>query len=80
LIRFVVYESSRGAVALEGSAVVVSYEERKGDCRRMRACPCVRELSFGLKRKKGIWWMPWHREAMKDVAPCDKLRGEGSTL
>ena len=30
--------------------------------------------------KKGIWWMPWHREAMKDVAPCDKLRGDGSDL
>ena len=29
---------------------------------------------------KGIWWMPWHREAMKDVAPCEKLRGGGSTL
>jgi hypothetical protein len=44
------------------------------------ACPCVRELSFVLKRKKGIWWMPWYREAMKDVAPCDKLRGDGSNL
>jgi len=29
---------------------------------------------------KGIWWMPWHREAMKDVALCDKLRGGESTL
>ncbi len=24
---------------------------------------------------KSIWWMPWRREAMKDVASCDKLRG-----
>jgi hypothetical protein len=23
---------------------------------------------------KGAWWMPWHREAMKDVVSCDKLR------
>jgi len=23
---------------------------------------------------KGIRWMPWHIEAMKDVASCDKLR------
>ena len=23
---------------------------------------------------KGIWWMPWRSEAMKDVAGCDKLR------
>ena len=22
---------------------------------------------------KGIWWMPWQLEAMKDVAGCDKL-------
>ena len=24
---------------------------------------------------KSIWWMPWRKEAMKDVASCDKLRG-----
>jgi hypothetical protein len=28
--------------------------------------------------EKGIWWMPWHAEAMKDVAPCEKPRGVGS--
>jgi hypothetical protein len=22
---------------------------------------------------KSIWWMPWHAQAMKDVARCDKL-------
>jgi len=26
---------------------------------------------------KGIWWMPWHREAMKDVVACDMHRGAG---
>ena len=32
-----------------------------------------------IKRKvKGIWWMPWRREAMKDVARCDKPRGGAS--
>jgi len=25
-----------------------------------------------------VWWMPWHREAMKDVATCDKPRVVGS--
>ncbi len=29
---------------------------------------------------KGIWRMPWHREAMKDVARCDKPRGAVSKL
>jgi hypothetical protein len=33
-----------------------------------------------LKHDKGIWWMPWYREAMKDVILCDKPRGAGNTL
>ena len=32
----------------------------------------------GRAREKGIWWMPWHREAMKDVARCEKPRGGAS--
>jgi hypothetical protein len=23
---------------------------------------------------KGMWWMPWHQEPMKDVDGCDKPR------
>ena len=33
-----------------------------------------------IKRLKGVWWMPWHREAMKDVVRCDKLRGAANRL
>ena len=33
-----------------------------------------------IKRDKGVWWMPWRQEAMKDVALCDKSRGGESTL
>ena len=65
-----------------------------GDCRVRRGCfvvsmgdflsvglvPASGNCLYVLKRKKGIWWMPWYREAMKDVAPCDKLRGDGSNL
>ena len=29
---------------------------------------------------KSIWWMPWYREAMKDVTRCDKLWGAVSRL
>ncbi len=36
--------------------------------------------SQAIKYEKSIWWMPWHREAMKDVARCDKLRGVVSKL
>ena len=24
--------------------------------------------------KKGAWWMPWLKEAMKDVGSCENLR------
>ena len=27
---------------------------------------------------KGIWWMPWRQEAMKDVARCEKPGGDAS--
>jgi hypothetical protein len=33
-----------------------------------------------IKREKGVWWMPWQQEAMKDVIPCDKPRGAGNGL
>lgn len=42
--------------------------------------PLVRVAWDVLKQMKSIWWMPWHREAKKDVALCDKLRGGESTL
>ncbi len=33
---------------------------------------------FDLEHEKGIRWMPWHQEAMKDVARCAKPRGAAS--
>ena len=29
---------------------------------------------------KGVRWMPWHMQAKKDVASCDKPRGVASKL
>src|ERR1700712_2632918 len=29
---------------------------------------------------KGAWWMSWHREATKDAAACEKLRGTGKQV
>jgi hypothetical protein len=41
--------------------------------------PAARAWGWARARhKKGIWWMPWHREAMKDVARCEKPRGGAS--
>ena len=34
--------------------------------------------SCALEHEKGIRWMPWHQEAMKDVARCEKPRGAAS--
>ena len=31
-----------------------------------------------IERQKGIRWMPWHQEATKDVARCEKLWGTAS--
>jgi hypothetical protein len=33
-----------------------------------------------IKRLKGIWWMPWWQEAMKDVVRCDKPWGGANNL
>ena len=40
----------------------------------VKAC----ESGFDLEREKGIRWMPWHQEAMKDVARCEKPWGAAS--
>ena len=31
-----------------------------------------------IEHDKGIRWMPWHQEAMKDVARCEKPWGAAS--
>jgi len=33
-----------------------------------------------IKCLKSIRWMPWHREAMKDVVRCEKSRGGANNL
>jgi hypothetical protein len=47
----------------------------------------VRTIKYGwalamrmIKRQKGIRWMPWHAQAMKDVIRCDKRRGAANKL
>ncbi len=45
--------------------------------RRVRAW---RPYVVMLKCEKGIWWMPWRQEAMKDVTRCDKPWGAASKL
>ena len=38
------------------------------------ACDFLSYVSdIKAKAIKGVWWMPWLSEAMKDVISCDKL-------
>jgi hypothetical protein len=37
-------------------------------------------LMEAIKCLKGVQWMPWHREAMKDVVRCDKPWGGANNL
>ena len=39
---------------------------------------CNALSKFCGQATKGAWWMPWQKQAMKDVASCDKLRGAAS--
>jgi hypothetical protein len=47
---------------------------------------CARAVLDGVQRcapkvlehEKGVRWMPWRQEAMKDVARCEKPRGDAS--
>ena len=45
------------------------------------AARCVLPAAtWDIEYKKGIRWMPWHQEAMKDVARCEKPWGAASRL
>jgi hypothetical protein len=53
-------------------------------CRLDRQGVFAEDLGRGLSLReveqapKGIWWMPRHQEAMKDVARCEKPWGGAS--
>lgn len=40
----------------------------------------VFDVNFMVKLLRARAWMPWLKQAMKDVANCDKPRGEVSIL
>jgi hypothetical protein len=37
----------------------------------------VTSSDLGIEVWKGMRWMPWQQEAMKDVGACEKPRGAG---
>jgi len=53
-----------------------SEDERKNDIKKN----VVFEIDFMVKLLRACVWMPWHKQAMKDVVSCDKLRGDANSL
>ena len=53
----------------------LSGSERKNDIEHF-----VFEIDFMVKLLRACVWMPWHKQAMKDVVSCDKLRGDANSL
>ena len=67
-----------GGAAQSGETLGVA-----GSCAWWVCGPVLRVSTRGvglqdLEREKGIRWMPWHQEAMKDVARCEKPWGAAS--
>ena len=54
-----------------------AFRHPSSDIRHLTSDGRVRGWAWASEAK-GIWWMPWHREAMKDVARCEKPGGEAS--
>ena len=44
-------------------------------CDGVEVVALLRASKFYGQATKGARWMPWQKQAMKDVASCDKLRG-----
>jgi hypothetical protein len=50
----------------------------RGRCWLVSVRACLDGSWMILERDKGVRWMPWRQEAMKDVARCEKPRGDAS--
>jgi hypothetical protein len=50
------------------------------DSLRLEVVSLMRASKFYGQATKGARWMPWQKQAMKDAASCDKLRGAAHTL
>ena len=75
--RMHAFDRKRMRDALQGRQKAPVRRAREGARAVKRA---VLLLPDQIKRDKGVWWMPWQQEAMKDVIPCDKPWGAGNRL
>ena len=63
-----------GCWIVDASIFVAVCSDRSVD----RICFCCVGLCVWRQAMKGVWWMPWHQEPMKDVGACDKPWGVGN--
>ena len=54
--------------------------ERESKRKRMTFEYFVFEIDFMVKLLRACVWMPWRKEAMKDVVSCDKPREDANSL
>ena len=52
----------------------------RGSSARMNIEYFVFEIDFMVKLLRVCVWMPWRKEAMKDVVSCDKPREDANSL
>lgn len=57
----------------------VSRRKEMDASRVERVCSAAWRKFYG-QATKGARWMPWQKQAMKDVASCEKLRGAAHRL
>ena len=61
--------------------VALLYERDGSDAQELTSFEYfVFEIDFMVKLLRAYVWMPWRKEAMKDVVSCDKLREGANSL
>jgi hypothetical protein len=64
-----------GAVSQDRKSPLKGKQRKKNDIEYF-----VFEIDFMVKLLRVCVWMPWRKEAMKDVVSCDKPREDANSL
>lgn len=67
-------------VALKKTEQPARNPQRRRFWLALREYYSVFRVNFMVKLLRACVWMPWRKKAMKDVASCDKPRGDASNL
>ena len=69
-----------GSQAPDGARRVSEEKARANEQTPFRFLSSCVGFGFVWKNVKGVWWMPWRMEAMKDVLGCEKPGGAAKKL